>query len=81
LSTTVPAQRCEVETYSGSRLHERVRRFTWEGRWLEVAQTLASWRDPRHLCFKVTTPGGRIFLLEYDPGPDVWSAAPAGPRE
>ena len=70
-----------METYSGSRLHERVRRFTWEGRWLEVDQNLACWREPRRLFFKVATPDGRVFLLKYDPGPDAWSAAPVRDRE
>lgn len=75
--TTTEAKTCDAETYSGSRLHEQVRRFTWEGRWLEVAQVLASWREPRRLCFQVAVADGRVFFLQYDPARETWSAAPA----
>jgi hypothetical protein len=70
-----------VETYSGARLHERPRRFTWEGQWLEVRQVLATWHTPQGLHFQVATADGRIFLLQYEPRADTWTVQPGGRQE
>jgi hypothetical protein len=75
-----PGRNCQVETYSGSRLHERPRRFTWEGQWLEVGQVLATWYEPQSLNFQVAAGDGRIFLLQYDPEAEAWTVQP-GRRE
>jgi|GEM_PF-1222378 len=55
----------QVETCSGGRLHERPRRFAWEGRWLTVACVLASWCTPAELSFRVLAEDGRGFRLSY----------------
>jgi hypothetical protein len=65
--------RCRVETYSGFRLHERPRRFTWGETWLTVEQVLDRWVAPGGLGFKVKV-GDRTYLLEYDQSGDVWEA-------
>lgn len=62
----------QVETYSGFRLHEHPRRFTWEGKWLEVAEVLARWRSPAHLGFKVKDLEGKVFLLLLDLSKERW---------
>jgi hypothetical protein len=62
---------CRVETYSGSRLHERPWRFTWGGTWLEVRQVMDRWRTPGHLWFKVRA-ADRAYLLKYNQAQDVW---------
>ena len=64
---------CLVETYSGFRLHERPRRFTWGGTWLEVHQVMDQWVAPGHLCFKVKV-ADRAYLLKYHHAQDVWDA-------
>ena len=64
---------CRVETYSGFRLHERPRRFTWGGTWLEVHQVMDQWVVPGHLCFKVRV-ADRAYLLKYHQAQDVWEA-------
>jgi len=64
---------CRVETYSGFRLHERPRRFTWGETWLDVDQVMDQWLAPDHLCFKVRV-ADRAFLLKYRQVLDVWEA-------
>jgi hypothetical protein len=66
--------RCQVETYSGSRLHERPRRFTWEGQWLEVRRILARGREPDSLYFKIAATDDRIYVLKYYHLQDAWEA-------
>ena len=60
-----------VETYSGFRLHERPRRFTWGENWLEVDQVMGQWVAPDHLGFKVRV-ADRVYLLKYRQAQDVW---------
>lgn len=62
----------QVETYSGARLHERPRRFLWQGTWLEVREILASWQTPDHLTFKVLADDGRTYLLRWHRLRDTW---------
>ena len=62
---------CRVETYSGYRLHERPRRFTWGGTWLEVREVMDQWVAPGYLCFKVKV-ADRAYLLKYHQAQDVW---------
>ncbi len=71
--------RCQVETYSGFRLHERPRRFTWGGVWLEVHQILEQWINPGSLCFKVKAEQ-RVFLLSYNEARDDWEVELIKPR-
>jgi hypothetical protein len=54
---------CQVESYSGYRLHERPRRFTWEETWLEIDQIIEQWVTPVSYGFKVRV-GDRVFRLE-----------------
>jgi hypothetical protein len=72
--------RCQVETYSGGRLHERPRRFTRGGDWLEVRRILEQWRDPDHLRFKVVAADHRVYLLSYHVRQDAWEVEPAESR-
>ncbi len=71
--------RCQIETYSGFRLHEHPRRFTWGEVWLEVNQVLEQWMTPGSLCFKVSA-DQRVFLLTYNKAQDDWEAELIGPR-
>jgi hypothetical protein len=72
---------CQVETYSGSRLHERPRRFSWGGAWLEVQEVLRQWSEPEHLHFKVAAADGRIYLLTYCRPAEAWEVRPLGRPE
>jgi hypothetical protein len=69
-------ERCQVETYSGGRLHERPRRFTRGGEWLEVERLLAQWREPRRLCFQVVAQDRRRYFLSYQILQDYWEVEP-----
>ena len=66
------SQPCQVETYSGYRVHERTRRFTWQGAWLEVRLVVSRWQEPENLCFIVTANDSRRYLLKYHPRRDTW---------
>lgn len=61
-----------VETYSGYRLHERPRHFTFQGERLEVRRVLARWQEPGTLSFLVTSNDSRHYLLQYQEGLDTW---------
>ena len=65
------AQPCQVETYSGYRVHERPRRFTWQGKWLEVRRIPRRWQEPEYLSFTVTATLGRCW---------PWRTSEARPR-
>jgi hypothetical protein len=67
----------KVETYSGSRLHERPRRFIWQGKGLEVQEVLASWQTPDYLAFKVKADDGCVYLLRYRRIQDSWEISAA----
>ncbi len=71
--------RCQVATYSGSRLHERPLRFTWREQWLEVREVLEQGYGPDHLFFKVVAADGRVFLLQYREAVDSWEARVCDP--
>jgi hypothetical protein len=62
---------CRVESYSGSRLHERPRRFTWGETWLEIDRIMEQWVTPSSYCFKVKVED-RVYQLEYHLTLDVW---------
>jgi hypothetical protein len=62
---------CRVESYSGFRIHERPRRFTWGETWLEIDRVVEQWVTPSSCCFKVRT-GNQVFRLEYFQARDVW---------
>jgi len=62
---------CRVESYSGSRIHERPRRFTWGETWLEIDQIVKQWVTPSSFCFKVRA-RGQLYRLEYYQARDVW---------
>jgi hypothetical protein len=73
--------RCQVATYSGSRLHERPLRFTWGEEWLEVRQVLEQGYEPDHLFFKVLAADGRVFRLQYHRAEDSWGARICQPAQ
>jgi hypothetical protein len=61
-----------VETYSGYRLHECPRHFTFQGERLEVTRVLARWQEPEHLVFIVAAHNSRRYFLKYHQLRDVW---------
>jgi hypothetical protein len=64
---------CRVESYSGFRLHERPRRFTWGETWLEIDRIEEQWMTPSSYGFKVKV-DDRVFRLEYHQVRDAWEA-------
>jgi hypothetical protein len=62
---------CQVESYSGFRVHERPRRFTWGETWLEIDQIMEQWVTPASYRFKVRVQD-RVYRLEYRQAEDAW---------
>jgi hypothetical protein len=62
---------CRVESYSGFRLHERPRRFTWGETWLEIDRIMEQWVTPSSYCFRVKV-ADRVYHLEYHQDRDAW---------
>lgn len=71
---------CRVESYSGFRLHERPRRFTWGETWLAIDQIVAQWMTPSAYRFRVRVKD-RVYHLEYRPAEDVWEVDLIGSPE
>ncbi|MEJ2671391.1 MAG: hypothetical protein P8168_04150 [Deltaproteobacteria bacterium] len=69
---------CRVESYSGFRLHERPRRFTWKETWVNVDRILEQWVTPDSLCFKVRA-GDFVYRLNYHQAQDAWEVELIGP--
>jgi hypothetical protein len=44
----------------------------WQGKRLEVAQVINSWRKPEGKCFRVSTADGEVFELTYLEAQDFW---------
>ncbi len=65
-----------VECRSDSEYAERPLALTWEGRRLEIAEILASWRGPGEKGFRVKTVDGLAFELAYRELPDEWQIQP-----
>ncbi len=61
-----------VYCHSGVEYAERPIAFEWEGKRLEIAEILASWRLPDGKLFRVKTAEGCIFELTYAALEDQW---------
>lgn len=68
-----------VESYAGARADETPRRFTLEGRLIEIGEVLAQWHQvestppwPRADFFKVRAADQRVYLLKHDLESDGW---------
>jgi hypothetical protein len=69
----------EVECYAGAKADETPRRFTWEGRIIEVSDVLDRWYQveskpewPRADYFKVRGADQHEYLLKHDLEGDEW---------
>ncbi len=65
-----------VECRSDAEYAERPLALTWEGRRLEIAEILASWRGPGEKGFRVKTAEGLAFELVYLELADEWQIQP-----
>ena len=66
----------QVECRSDSEYADRPLALTWQGRRLEIAEILASWRGPGEKGFRVKTTDGQAFELAYRELPDEWHIQP-----
>ncbi len=80
--TLLPIQ---VESYSDSNADEMPRRFTCEGRVIEVHDVVDRWYQveslpewPRADYFKVQSEDGSQYLLKHDLESDEWYLARSG---
>ena len=65
-----------VECRSDSEYADRPLALLWEGKRLEIAEILASWRGPGEKGFRVKTTDGQAFELAYRQLPDEWHIQP-----
>jgi hypothetical protein len=65
-----------VECRSDSEYADRPLGLTWQGRRLEIAEVLASWRGPGEKGFRVKTVDGQAFELAYRQVLDEWHIQP-----
>ena len=69
----------QVQCYAGAKADETPRRFSLEGRSVEVSEVLDRWYQieskpewPRANYFKVGATDGREYLLKHDLESDEW---------
>jgi hypothetical protein len=65
-----------VECRSDAEYADRPLALTWQGRRLEIAEILATWRGPGEKGFRVKTADGQAFELAYRQLPDEWHVQP-----
>ena len=65
-----------VECRSDADYADRPLAVVWQGRRLEVAEILGSWRGPGEKGFRVKTTDGQAFELAYRLLPDEWHIQP-----
>lgn len=61
-----------VECHAGHRGEETPRRFSLDGRVIEVVEILDRWLAPDHRYFKVRGDDGDTYILRYDNAADRW---------
>ena len=66
----------QVECRSDTDYADRPLALTWQGRRLEFAEIVASWRGPGEKGFRVKTTDGQAFELAYRELPDEWHIQP-----
>ncbi|MDA8230050.1 MAG: hypothetical protein M0006_01790 [Magnetospirillum sp.] len=55
-----------VECYAGHRGEETPRRFSFDGRVIEIVQVLDAWLAPDHRYFKVRGDDAACYILRHD---------------
>ena len=60
------ALQARVECYAGHRGEQTPRRFSFDGRVIEVAEVLDAWLAPDHRYFKVKGDDGACYILRND---------------
>lgn len=61
-----------VECYAGYRGEETPRRFTLDGRTIEVVSIVDRWLAPDHRYFKVEGDDRQVYLLRHDTQAQSW---------
>jgi hypothetical protein len=62
----------QVECYAGHRGEETPRRLSFDGRSVELVETLDCWLGTDHRYFKMAGEDGAIYLLRHDAARDCW---------
>jgi len=65
-----------VECRSDTEYPERPLALTWQGRRMEIAEIIATWRGPGEKGFRITTVDGTAFDLAYHELADDWHVQP-----
>ena len=61
-----------VECYAGHRGEQTPRRFSFDGKSIEVVEVLDAWLAPEHRYFKVRGGDGASYILRHDVAAGSW---------
>ena len=64
--------RVKVESYTGDRGVEMVRRLRIDGRDIEITENIGQWPGPGYRHHKVKARDGNLYLLRRDEGRAEW---------
>ncbi len=67
-----PALAVRVECYAGHRGEQTPRRFSFDGRPIEIVEVIDAWIAPDHRYFKVRGGDGACYILRNDVAAAHW---------
>lgn len=66
----------EVESYSGYKIAEKPRSFTWHGRRMEILNIERTWREEREgehkTFFEIIAEDAQKYVISYNETADAW---------
>lgn len=66
----------EVESYSGSKIAEKPRSFTWRGKRMEILRIERTWREEREgdykTFFEIIAEDAQKYMISYNETADQW---------
>lgn len=66
----------EVESYSGSKIADKPRSFTWRGKRMEILRIERTWREEREgdykTFFEIIAEDAQKYMISYNETADQW---------
>ncbi|MFZ3063126.1 MAG: DUF6504 family protein [Actinomycetota bacterium] len=66
----------EVESYSGYKIAEKPRSFTWRGKRMEILRIERTWREEREgdykTFFEIIAEDAQKYMISYNETADQW---------
>jgi hypothetical protein len=80
VSEAIWPKKVHVVAYSGYKANERPLHFLMDDRKLEVVNLIDRWYGEEHDYFKILANDGKVYLLQWQRGPDLWFVVRVGER-